>query len=163
MFQRFLVSGRNNSDEGLRKLLEFELLIYPAALFESKGLLRKPDKPNLVEAIERIAPKIEVQLNDDTAFVLDGGSLVQRIPWPKNISYIKLTDIYIKDVKRIDENAKTFFDGYSGEPSTKDNTHRRRTTGNIGPTINFKPEMIVPPQKKDFLNCLLYTSPSPRD
>lgn len=152
MFQKFLVNGNNFSDEGLRDLLQYELLVYPPALCESRWILRSPDKPNLAEAIEKVAPKNAVKLSEDAAHVLDGGSLVQRIPWPKKISYNKLTDIYIDDVKRIHEDAKTVFDGYSNEPSTKDNTHKKRTAGKIGPTINFKPEMIVPLQKKDFLN-----------
>lgn len=43
------------------------------------------------------------------------------------------------------------FDGYQYGPSTKDNTHQRRT-GAYGPTVNFDGAMVAKLKKGDFLS-----------
>ena len=50
LFQRMLVISQT-ADITLDELLGFELSPFPPSLFEDKGILRKADKPQLVEAI----------------------------------------------------------------------------------------------------------------
>ncbi len=44
--------------------------------------------------------------------------------------------------------ATVIFDGYTGEPSTKDTTHLRRSKGQIGKTVKFTGNMILNANKK---------------
>ena len=50
LFQRFLVVSRSG-DISLEEVLTYELSPYPPALFEIGNILRKADKPQLVQAI----------------------------------------------------------------------------------------------------------------
>ena len=51
LFQRFLVVSRSG-DLSLEEVLTYELSTYPTALFETRNILRKADKPQLAQAIE---------------------------------------------------------------------------------------------------------------
>ena len=56
-------------------------------------------------------------------YVLDGGSLIQRIPWVVGTSFINICQVYIDHVKHNFADATVVFDGYPEGPSTKDVTH----------------------------------------
>ena len=55
-------------------------------------------------------------------FVLDGGALLQRIPWSRGSLYKDIFKSYSEYVTRKYGEAVIVFDGYEG-PSTKDMTH----------------------------------------
>ena len=44
------------------------------------------------------------------------------------------------------------FDGYNDDPTTKDNTHLRRTGDCIGVTVHFASGMMIESKKDEFLN-----------
>lgn len=48
-------------------------------------------------------------------------------------------------------NALVVFDGYGRGPSTKDETHQRRTGGEVGADVDFTPDMLLKMKKKTFL------------
>ena len=50
LFQRFLVMSRSG-DLSLDEVLSYELSPFPPALFETRNILRKADKPQLAQAI----------------------------------------------------------------------------------------------------------------
>jgi hypothetical protein len=56
------------------------------------------------------------------SYVLDGGSLLHRIPWPRGATFGKIIDMYAKYVRNRYSNAIVVFDGYGNGPSTKDHT-----------------------------------------
>ena len=70
----------------------YELSPYPAALFEARGIFRKADKPQLAQAVTEL-----VSMESDKAilnsipptqqYLLDGGSLIHRLPWKRGGSY----------------------------------------------------------------------------
>ena len=77
LFQRFLVVSRSG-DLSLKAVLTFELSPYPPALFETRNILRKADKPQLAQAIWEYAKDLSSEAVMETApvtdcYVLDGG------------------------------------------------------------------------------------------
>ena len=85
----------------------------------------------------------------DAVFVFDGGSLLQRLPWPSHSTYADIASIYVQFVTRHYGEAVVVFDGYESGPSTKDETHQRREGKySYGPEVNFKPNMKITMKKK---------------
>ena len=104
LFQRLLFVSQS-SPVNLDELMSYELSAYPLSLFETPSLLRKPDKPKLADAIVKYVEDREknedivrsVDHNEDDSahqFVLDGGSLLHRIGWKKNITYGEIAGSY---------------------------------------------------------------------
>ena len=89
-------------------------------------------------------------LNGTEIYVLDGGSLLQRLPWPKRAPFDAICYIYIDHVKTKYPKSIVVFDGYDCGPSTKDNTHLRRSKGKIGAEVHFKGSMLLQSKKKSF-------------
>lgn len=76
--------------------------------------------------------------------MLDGGALLQRIPWPRGVSYNNIYDLYLKYVtQKYGSRSVIVFDGYSEMPSTKDMAHIRRSKGQTGNTVNFSSDMTL--------------------
>ncbi|GFN75907.1 hypothetical protein PoB_000241300 [Plakobranchus ocellatus] len=135
------------SDElDLPSVFEYELSCPPAALFDPSGLLRESDKAKLTDALVPAASQeSEKDIVDETSdieYVLDGGSLLHRIPWRRSDTFAAIGQIYVEYVQRMYMKPRIVFDGYNDGPSTKDATHLRRSCGVIGPTIRFNPEMV---------------------
>jgi len=75
-----VISGSLEND--LANALHHELCSFAPALFESNDMLLEVDKPNIANAISSAVPSITYpDLNDSLKYVLDGGTLVQCIPW----------------------------------------------------------------------------------
>ena len=64
---------------------------------------------------------------------------------------MNLCQLYIRFVHNHYHSAHVVFDGYSSAPSTKDETHQRRTGNEMGVNVNFTPEMLLTMKKKPFL------------
>ena len=69
-------------------------------------------------------------------YVLDGGSLLHRLPW-KNVRHYGQTTVVL--------------DGYGEGPPIKDNTHQRREK-NMHPIVSFTAETQLSGKKEDFLS-----------
>ena len=54
-------------------------------------------------------------------YVLDGGSLLQCLPWPRRATFNGLCQLYTDLVSKNYSNSVVVFDGYETGPSTKDN------------------------------------------
>ena len=147
LFQRFLVVSRSG-DLSLEEVLTYEqaspiwclarqnptlypLAPYPPALFETRNILRKADKPQLAQTIREHAADLssEAVMNSipkTDCYVLDGGSLLHRLPWKKGDSYNAIAESYADFTVRHYGQATVVFDGYGEGPSMKDNTNQRR-------------------------------------
>ena len=86
-------------------------------------------------------------------FIIDGGTLLQRLPWPQGKSFDEICKVYIENISRRygRDSVTVVFDGYAGGPSTKDVTHFRRTGGCTGPTVHFTRDTILSIKKDTFL------------
>lgn len=149
LYQRLLVAG-NGRD--LDELFRYELCPYPASLFDSKLLMRVGDKSDLMHGVVKRVPECVVEeLPGDVVYVIDGGSLLQKLPWPKSITYHKLCDLYIQYLERHYPRAIVVFDGYGGGPTTKDETHQRRIGKEMGVDVDVRGDMLLEMKKKSFL------------
>ena len=114
-------------------------------------LRRQANKPALADAIWRITKNSQTGgPTGNVHFVLDGGALLHRVPWPHGITYDAICSLYVQYVANKYGKATVVFDGYQNGPSTKDGTHQRRA-GAYGPTVNFDSTMIAKLKKEEFL------------
>ena len=80
-----------------------------------------------VDYVKNNADLENCQDEETDVFILDGGSLLHKVHWENNSTYLDISNSYLKYVKAKYGNAIVVFDGYPEGPSTKDNTHTRRT------------------------------------
>lgn len=150
LFQRYIAAAE--SMENREEIFKYELCTHPPALFDSMGMMRKANKPALADAMWSQHSPEDTSVSHDVQYVLDGGSLLQRIPWPRGTTYSAIANLYADYVqKKYGTPSVIVFDGYEGGPSTKDSTHQRRSKGHMEPTINFADDMICKSQKDHFL------------
>ena len=115
-------------------------------------MLLEADKPNLANKIWSAVPSTAYpDLNDSMKYVLDGGALVQRIPWQVGDTYDKIPQSYINYVTKHYGQAVVIFDGYAAGPSTKDCTHHCRGGGREGRKV-FNKDMTLQLKRKDVLS-----------
>lgn len=143
--------------EDISTLFMYELSSLPSALFESNGLPRVPQKSSLADAIWALGDcrlsDEEEQSDAQTCYVVDGGSLLQKIPWQKNKTFGDICQQYHNYLKKY-TNVTVVFDGYSHEPSTKDVTHYRRGKGIVGTEVKFTYNTPFKSKKDVFLKNL---------
>ena len=154
LFQRLLLVANSEPNRDLKGLFKHELSSYPASLFDAHGVMREANKPQLADALESCTPTAvggDAPQRIPEYYVLDGGSLLYRIPWKKDDTYEEICDHYITHVQKHYKNAIVVFDGYAHGPSTKDVTHQRRTKGAVGPRVSFSPQMPLTTKKEHFL------------
>ena len=82
--------------------------------------------------------------------MLDGGALLQWIPWARGTTYKEICHVYRGYVSKKYGEAVVVFDGYEGK-SMKDMTHQRRTKGQAGETVTFTSDMQLTMKKDQFL------------
>ena len=150
LFQR-LITVAQTSDE-LESAFKHEQCSYTPSLFDSSLLLREEHKPALADAIWRlIRPDVPADVPDDgSRYVVDGGALIQRIPWTRGSTRGCIGHQYTKYVKHKCRDAIVMFDGYDST-NTKDVIHQRRSKGNAGTTVTFTADTLVTMTKEQFL------------
>ena len=140
--------------KSLDDMFQYELCSYPTSLFDSSLLLLKPQKPALADAIWAKLPSDHTGPKGDVQYVLDGGALLHRIPWPQGFpTYREICDMYCQYVTRKYGAAIVIFDGYN-RSSTKDMTHQRRTGGKTATPVTFSDDMKLTMKKDHFLSNL---------
>ena len=152
LFQR-LIAIKDRFEVETCQLFKYEMSSHPAALFKTSALPLDAKKPELAQAmqdkmksVQQTGPAGEIQ------YVVDGGALLQRIPWKQGQTYKTIINNQAEYVNRKYGRAIVVFDGYEGGPSTKDAVHLKRTAGAVGPTVNFTLNMVMKCKKTDFLN-----------
>ena len=150
MFQR-LASTIVNSDTNLGDALKHELCTFPPALFETTGVLNNARKPQLAEALSSMVVMSSNMDQTIQEFVIDGGSLIQRIPWERQSTIKNIMHKYVEYVRQNYGSPTVVFDGY-GSPSTKDMTHRQCKKGLTGVEVTLHEESILMTSKELFLS-----------
>ena len=149
LFQR-LLNIANNSDLGIEEIFACELSSYPTALFDNWGRLGEANKPQLGDAIAAAVPKSALELFEEkrtVTHVLDGASLLQRIPCKKGDTFEDIASMYMKHVSKNFLHPVVVFDGYKSGPTTKDMTHNPRSKGVFGQKVMFTPTMPLRSKK----------------
>ena len=108
-----------------------------------KYVMRPADKRALADAIWVLMPKDVVEPTGQNQYVLDGGSLMHRIPWQRGTTYNDICRQYTNYVTRRYGHAIIVFDGYREELSTKYGAHERRTT------VDFIRDMVMKSKNKN--------------
>ena len=88
--------------------------------------------------------------NEEVQYVLDGGALLQRIPWGKGATFKQICSVYTEYVTRKYGNAIVVFDGYQGK-STKDMTQKMRIKGQTGVPVTFTENMHLTMKRLSYL------------
>ena len=108
--------------------------------------MRPANKSALADAILALMPKYVVRPTARSQYVLDGGSLVHRIPWwQRGTTYNDFCRLYTNYVTRRYGHAIIVFVGYQEELSTEDCAHERRT-------MDFTRDMVMKSTKEDLLS-----------
>ena len=109
LFQRLIAAGTRNDQ--LEEIFDFELCSYPPAI-RSQIWYEACYKPALADAIWALMPKDVVWPTGQSQYAVDGGSLVQRIPWQRGTTYNDICRLYTNYITRIYGHAIIVFDGY---------------------------------------------------
>lgn len=153
LYQRLLVAGIGSIE--IQTLFQYELCSYPTSLFDAKLLMRLADKADPQNGLLKKVPACVIkECPLRAAYVIDGGAMLQRLPWPKSTSYANICQLYVQYIRKHFHNAHIVivFDGYDSGPSTKDETHQRRTGNDMGVDVAFTPNMLLKMKKKSFLD-----------
>ena len=152
LFQR-LLSAASGMFPDLSEIFRYELCNNPAALLEPSGMMRPAQKANLADTICNLGDcsAADVVIQDNTRHVIDGGSLIQRIPWNKGATFGQICQMYLDYLTKRYAHPVVVFDGYFFGPSTKDHTHSRRTKGIERTKIEFRKNTPFKSKKENFL------------
>ena len=149
LFQRLIIASKSSDD--METMFQFELCSNPTALFDSSLMLLQPQKPELADAIWAKLTSNVTLPTGEVQYVLDGGALIHRIPWPRGSpTYREICNAYVNYATQKYGKAIIVFDGYTGT-STKDMTQQRRAGGKVGATVTFSDDMKVTMKKDHFL------------
>lgn len=153
LFQRLCLVASTISLDDQKSYFEYELSNHPTSLFDDSGLPREANKPALANEMWSQSKQEEVvsEIPDGAQYVIDGGALLQRIPWQRNALIEDICDSYAKYVISRYGRACIIFDGYDDGPSIKDATHRRRAGGAVGPNVIFNNKTVIKLKKQEFL------------
>ena len=124
-FQRLIVFMKEVNDA-----FSYELCIRPSSLFHNNGLMNKADKSSLMKVLAVIAEPCDYTECPTTSYyVVDGGWLLQQIPWTKGRTFNDTcADYAMFLMTHYGRECTVVFDGYP-DFSTKDTTHIRRAKG----------------------------------
>ena len=148
LFNRLIIMAER--DEGIENVFSFELTPVPTALFTMDRMMRKPNKHEFGAMLKASATKVEI--NGDKIHVIDGGWLLHQVKWTSGATIKTIVDTYVQYINGKFKNPTVVFDGYDGEPSTKDHEHRRRKVGkNISPEFRVTSELTILCDREVFL------------
>lgn len=94
LFQGFMIVSQTE-ELSLEEVMRYELSPFPPALFEATNVFQKADKPQLAHAIcDHASDAILNSVPETECYILDGGSLLRRIPWKHGESYGEIAQSY---------------------------------------------------------------------
>ncbi|VDI23946.1 Hypothetical predicted protein [Mytilus galloprovincialis] len=150
MFQQLTAVGQDSLNN-TAELFEYELSSFPSSLFEANGPPKQAAKATLADAIWNMGDCQAQELPEtNIVHVIDGGSLLYRIPWIKGQTFSQICMKYIDHIRKRFSNPTVVMDGYNSS-STKDITHLRRSKGIQSNTITFTRDMPLRIKKETFL------------
>ena len=116
LFQRLSLIATNGSKADPASYFEYELCTHPPALFDRSSLPWEADKPALADALWKRVDNEKEVLPDSVHYVLDGGALLQRLPWSRGETFDTVWKRYVNYVTSKYGKATIVFDGYANGP-----------------------------------------------
>jgi hypothetical protein len=151
IFQRLVSVGERREDD-MASLFKYELCSHPPALFESSSLPLEVTKSLLSDFVWNSIKDDQRKPTGSVRYILDGGALLHRIPWPRGSTFDSICKMYVTHVSQKYGAPAIVFDGYNDGPSTKDVAHLRRTGGITGVAVHFTGGMVIQCKKEEFLS-----------
>ena len=152
LFQRRTAAAQRFVED-IPQVLTNELCSVSSSLFGTAGFIRGPQKPTLADAIWGPGDcNCNEAIGENIQYVLDGGFLLQRIPWTKGATFSTICSSYFSYVKGRYPKAVVVFDGYRSGPTTKDTAHLRRTRGITGTKVYFTENTPFKLRKEQFFS-----------
>ena len=149
MFQWLVLVGEHCRE--LSSIFNYELCSFPSALSESSSLPLQANKPILANALWKSIHESQREPSEDVQYLLDGGALLHRQPWPQGSIYDDVCHMYVNHVQQRYCTDVPVFDGYTNELSTKDAIHLIRAGTCSGATVHFTGDMLILSKKDEFL------------
>jgi hypothetical protein len=152
LFQRCTTAANGLFDD-ISEIFKYELCNFPSSLFDANGFPREAHKSTLADIMweNTVNDDNLPEAQKDTYYVLDGGSLLHRIPWQRGIKFCDIIQTYLNYVQKHYPSATVVFDGYPDGPTTKDVAHIRRTNGINPLKVDFSEDMPCKLKKENFL------------
>lgn len=116
-----------NGELLLEEVMSYELSGCPPTLSESIDVLRLADKPKLAHAIcEYTQSGILDTVPETEQTVLDGGSLIHRVPWINGKTFAEIAEYDAKfTICHYGSGTTVVFNSYPQGPSLNDSMHLR--------------------------------------
>lgn len=153
LFQRLMLITRDMDDTEIRNVFKYELAPKPSALFDELGFIREANSSSLYDLLwKKVKCDIETLAVEGRHFILNGHSLIHKIPWQKNECFDAICLKYIEHVAQYGHPTVVFENSYDLSPSIKDEFHLRRTKGIPGKDILFTGSMVLNCKKESFLS-----------
>ena len=125
LFNKVICATRGSGN--LKQYFGFELSPFSPSLFEINMNMRKEVKSTILKEFKGDIVADE-SLPHSSYYVLDVGSLMQSVVWPKGCTYNEVLEVYTNYVLRnFGEKVSVVFDGYSDYPTTKQLEQQRRS------------------------------------
>lgn len=150
LFQRLTSAARHLDD--ISEIFKYELCSVPASLFDNNGFPREAKKSTLADTLWNDGNSCSDSFSEGMVYVIDGGSLIQKIPWVKGSTFHLICSQYREFIRKRYSKAVVVFDGYIDGPNTKDITHLRRNKGAVGTNVAFSFDTPFRSKKETFLN-----------
>ncbi|WAR20763.1 hypothetical protein MAR_014737, partial [Mya arenaria] len=151
LFQR-LITVALRQDDDISHYFEYELSSVPSTLFDACGFPKQPQKAILADAIWSLGNcSGEESDHQQYQYVLDGGSLIHRLPWTQGATFADICNAYTEYISKQYNQPIVVFDGYMAGPSIKDVAHIRRSHGVTSTNVDFKGTTPFRGKKDKFL------------
>ncbi|KYM97251.1 hypothetical protein ALC62_12065 [Cyphomyrmex costatus] len=125
LFQR--ISILKNSEEDMKKYLEYELSPFPLSLFTENGM-RKGTKSSLYTSFKTIQEQV---FGESHLRVIDGGFLLHKVHWGRLVAFGEICNKYVAYISQhFGKQVMIVFDGYpenENTTSTKKSERMRRS------------------------------------
>ena len=79
-------------------MFSYELCTYPTKLFDSPGIPSLANKAALADSLWNHIQIPAQRSISNALYVLDGGALLNRIPWSRDVSFQEICDDYTRYV-----------------------------------------------------------------
>jgi len=153
LYQR--ISFVKESQDDLRKYLEYELAPYPLSLFDEYGM-RKSSKSTLYSLFSHVTDTVMTEVtSSDVCYVIDGGFLLHKVVWKKGETFLSISERYVQYIETHYRHLVIVFDGYPeniSKMSTKTADRLRRSTQSISADVLFEETMAITVSQQKFLS-----------
>ena len=109
-------------------------------------------RPKLKHALSKSLPETMHLIRPNSKYVLDSGSLLQKVSWTVGHTFAQIFQAYVTYIKKRYGNCPTIvFDGGYDAASTKDTAHVRRAKVRIEKTVRLHLNNQLSMSKSNFL------------